>query len=106
MNAYYNNKREINSNNDIFKNYLLGEATPAPMWKRRSDAVLAIIMAILSILTGSTARRIVRVFSVALLLVALVGVIGAVEIGAIGLGLGFLIGSCILVLEYLCLRKH
>ena len=106
MNAYYNNKSDINSNNDIFKTYLLGDTTPAPMWKRRSDAFLAVLMVLVSILTGSTARRLVRVFSVAVLLVALIGVIGAVESGSIGPGLGFLIGSSLLVLEYLCLRKH
>ena len=104
MNAYYNNSANSNSNNDIFRAYLLGETAPAPTWKRRTDCVLAVIIALLTILTCSTARRIYRVFSVAILLVALIGIIGAVELGTLGLGMGFVLGSSLLVLEFFTLR--
>ncbi|MBE6589754.1 MAG: hypothetical protein E7643_06195 [Ruminococcaceae bacterium] len=106
MNAYYNKQEHSISNNDIFRAYLLGDAAPVPTWKRRADTILAMLLACIAALTGSTARRIWRAFSVAILLIALIGVIGAIEVGALGLGMGFLLGSLLIGLEFLCLRRH
>lgn len=105
MNAYYDKTRENNSNNDILRAYLLGNAAPAPTWKRHADSLLAFFIALVSVLTSAAARRIYRVLSVALLLLSLICVIGAVESGALGLGSGFLFGAILLALEYLTLRK-
>ncbi len=105
MNAYYNNSKANNSNNDIFRTYLLGEAAPAPAWKRHADTLLAFLVSLITVLAGSTARRIYRVFSVAVLLVSLVGLIAAIEAGNLGLGLGFVLGSALLALEFFTLRK-
>ncbi len=106
MNAYYNKNRTRNSNNDILKDLLTGSASTAPTWKRHADSILSLLAAMISLLTGSVARRILRVLSFTLVLLGLIGVIGAVEAGTLGLGTAFLIGACLLLLEYFCLRKQ
>lgn len=105
MNAYYHRNPTNNSNNEIFKELLLGSESTAPTWKRHVDNLLSLLAAMVAILTGSVARRMFRVFSFTAILFAFIALIGAVEAGVLGLGTGFLIGLPLLGIEYLCLRK-
>ena len=105
MNAYYNNSKRRNSNNDIFERYFRGEAI-LPAHKRFADRLLSLLSSLLTILTGSVARRLLRVATVALLLVGMIGIIGAMEGGAVTLGFGFTVGVILLLLEFFCLHKQ
>ena len=106
MNAYYHKNRTNNSNNDIFRDMLMGKATTVPAWKRNADALLSFLAAMVAVLTSATARRICRAISFTVILLAFVAVIAAVEGGAIGIGTAILISLPLLALEYLCLRKQ
>lgn len=106
MNAYYNNNRTKNSNNDIFADLLMGRENAVPTWKRNADRLLSLLAAMIAVLTGSVARRILRVVTFTLILFGLIAVIGAVEAGTLGLGAALLISLPLLALEYLCLRKQ
>ncbi len=105
MNRYMEQNSEFNSNRRIMEAYF-GEAElrpsrALPVWER----LLAILSAIRSFLTGVRVKRLVRPTLLSLCLFAFVGIIGAMERGTLGLGLGLLIGLCLIGLEYLCLCK-
>ena len=106
MNAYYHNNRTNNSNNDIFRDMLLGKAQAVPSWKRNADTVLSFLAAMLAVLASATARRVYRAVSFTVILLAIVLLVAAVEGGAIGIGTAILISLPLLALEYLCLRKQ
>lgn len=106
MNAYYNNNRTNNSNNEIFLDLLIGGKRTVPAWKRNADKLLALLAAMVAVLTGSVARRILRVVTFTAILLGLIAVVGAVEAGTLGIGTALLISLPLLALEYLCLRKQ
>ena len=106
MNAYYNNSRHYNSNNDIFTAYFYGESVRVPAWKRFVDSLLSYLGILLAALSGTVAKRLYKAASVALCLVGVIGLIGAMESGAISLGLGVLIALPLLAIEFFTLRKH
>ena len=105
MNAYYQQKGRINSNNDIFEAYFMEGNVRISFWKRLADQLLAILSILLTFAVSAPVRRFLRVSGTALSLIGMVGTIGAVECGAIGLGMGVLIGLALVGIELLCLRR-
>ncbi|MBQ7334913.1 MAG: hypothetical protein IJW92_00345 [Clostridia bacterium] len=106
MNAYYPKSANVNSNNDIFKGYLNKGEQAVIGWSKRLDQLLCWLSMMVRALTGEKVLRIARVSGVAVCLVGLIGVIGAMESGALGLGLGIVIATVFIGIEYLCLRRY
>lgn len=102
MNTYYERNSQVASNNDIFEAYFNTETKT----RKALDNLLCMLAALLAALSGARVRTIVRAASLGLCLVAFIGIIGAMESGALGLGMGVLIGSLILGVEFLCLRRQ
>ena len=105
MNISYQNNEHIYSNNDIFSDYF-NVGTRHSKMRKAVDAVLAALSVILAFLTCARTRVIARVLGFGLCLVGFVGVIGAMESGALGLGLGLVLGAALLGIEVLCLRRQ
>ncbi len=106
MNAYYQQNRSSNSNNDIFEAYFFEGTVRVSAWRKAADQVLAFLAAILNFLVSVPVRRFLRVGGTALALVGMIGVIGAMESGALSLFAGLLIALALIGLEVLCLRRH
>ncbi len=105
MNRYMEHSTDFNSNKRIIEAYFgASEARPS-LTLRTRKCLLAILSAIISALTCERAKTLMCPISLSLCLFGFVGVIGAMERGTIGLGLGLLIGLCLIGLEYLCLRR-
>ncbi len=106
MNISYQQNRENNSNNDIISVYFYSGVKRVPLWQKALDRALSYLAIMVSFLCGARVRTVARVTAVALSLVGLVGVIGAMEAGTLALPLGIVIGAALILIEYLCLRRH
>ena len=106
MNAYYNNKRLVDSNNDIIEAYFTEKIIHRGAFFRALEWLLALVFALIGSMCSAKARRIYRASAVALSLVGMIGVIGAMESGALGMGMGLLIGALFIGVELLALRHH
>lgn len=105
MNAYYNQKSEVRSNNDIFEAYFMEGVRPVSSLRRALDSLLSFFLSLVLALTSAKVRRIARTTAVALVFVGFIGVIGAMESGTVGLGTGLILGALLLLAELLLLRQ-
>ena len=106
MNRYYDQNEQFRSNNRIFEGYFTESRKSVGGVQRRLDALLSILYAILVMLTSERAIRLGRVLGVVGSLVGMGVLFAAIEAGSVGLGVGLLLGSLLVGIEYLCLRRH
>lgn len=99
MNASYERNGRFDSNSRIFEGYYTESAPRASKLRNALESICASEKA-------RTLFATLRVFGTALSLVGFVGVIGAMENGSLSLLNGLLLGSLLLSVEYLCLRRR
>ena len=105
MNASFEKNGNFNSNSRIFEAYFTDvETKETALQKLLSVCEKAASFATLA--KSRSVLRAIRLLGMAGSLVGFVGIIGAIECGTLGLGLGLLLGSLLIGVEYLCLKKY
>jgi hypothetical protein len=100
MNKYFDKNDMFSSNKRIYEGYFTDSSASKGFGSRALEILLLLLQSILE----SNALRYVRVALVAVSLIGLIGVIGAVEMGTLGMGSALLIGTALVLVEYLCLK--
>ena len=106
MNKYFDQNDIFNSNKRTYEGYFTESKKEKNALQKWVEKIIAILSVFAHIIAQSSALRVVKVVAVALSLVGFIGIIGAMEQGSLGMGSGLLIGSILLLVEYLCLRSR
>ena len=101
MNKYYVTNEQFNSNKRIFEAYYKEAEIKPSILQRVADFWLAL----LSVLTSERARTVAKAASVALCLIGLIGIAGAIENGTLSIGVGILVATVLLGIEFFSLKK-
>jgi hypothetical protein len=104
MNKYFDQNDIFNSNRRTYKGYFTETKKEKSAFQKWLEKVIALLSVLMRTISESSALRTVKVIGVAVSLIGFIGIIGAMEQGTLGMGSGLLIGSLLLLVEYLCLK--
>ena len=106
MNVYMNKNEDYNSNNRIIEAYFTENARPAGALQKALDSLLAFLYSVLQAISLEKICRGVKILSTVGCLLGLLGTVCAIENDTLGIGMGLLLGSALILIEYLCLKSH